>query len=52
MKMEKNQDVYLALGEKISCVLKELGVSHRELFAAAGMSNSTLQKCLKKGMLE
>lgn len=50
METEKNQYVYPVLGEELRCMLKELGVSQLELATAAGMSKSTLQKCLKGAM--
>ncbi len=50
METEKKQYVYPVLGEELRCMLKELGVSQLELATAAGMSKSTLQKCLKGAM--
>lgn len=50
MEIEKNRYTYPVLGEEIRYMLKELHVSQQELATAAGMSKSTLQKCLKGGM--
>ena len=51
-KEEKAEYVYPLIGEGAYGILRKLCVSQLELAIAAGMSKTTIQKCLKGETLE